>query len=184
LTDHFAPHCTGQVILAGVRGDLREQFPFIPVRPEELRTNPMDHKQILAWYQDRSGLEGRYRVMESLDGAGPGTVRGRTVYRETTDFSHLRNARYQYSPYLLEALLQLAAFHSAATDPAERRSMIPLEIGEMRFSRQCRAGEQLIVEARLQKQDDNGIVWNARGIDDQGQVIMQISGMRMHWVAD
>ena len=122
--------------------------------------------------------------MESLDGAGPGVVRGRTTYRETSDFAHLRNARYQYSPYLFEALLQLVAFQIAATDPSERRSMIPMEIGEMMFVRKCRAGEQVTLEARLRSQDNESLAWDARGIDDQGCTIMQVHNMRMHWVND
>ena len=111
-------------------------------------------------------------------------VRGRTTYRETNDFSNMRNARYQYSPYLFEALLQLVGFHIALTDPSERRSVIPAEIGEMRFLRKCLAGEQITLDARLRLQDDEGLVWDARGIDDQGRAIMQISGMRMHWVTE
>ena len=187
LTDRFTAHCKGQVILDGgnaAGGYLGEGFPDFPVRPDELRTRPMDHKKVLKWYKDRSGLEGRYRVMEFLDGAGPGVVRGRTTCRETSDFAHLRNARYQYSPYLFEALLQLVGFHIAATKPSERRSMIPMEIGEMRFLRKCRAGEQITLEARMRAQDDEGLSWDARGIDDQGRAIMQISGIRMHWVSD
>jgi hypothetical protein len=184
LTDRFTPHCTGQVILDGGGGYPREEFADFPVRPDELRTSPMGHTKVLSWYTGHSGLEGRYRVMEFLDGAGPGVVRGRTTYRESGDFSHLRNARYQYSPYLFEALLQLAAFHIAATDPSERRSMVPLEIGEMRFLRKCRSGEQITVEARLRAQDDEGLTWDARGIDDQGQTIMQVHGMRMQWVSE
>ena len=187
LTDRFTPHCKGQVILDGGDGGggyLGEGLTDFPVRPDELRTRPMKHKKVLKWYKDRSGLEGRYRVMEFLDGAGPGVVRGRTTYRETSDFANLRNARYQYSPYLFEALLQLAGFHIAATDPSERRSMIPMEIGEMRFLRKCRAGEQITLEARMRAKDDEGLVWDARGIDDQGRNIMQVYGLRMHWVSD
>ena len=187
LTDRFAPHCKGQVILDGGDGGggyLGEGLPDFPVRLDELRTRPMDHKKMLKWYKDRSGLEGRYRVMEFLDGAGPGVVRGRTTYRETSDFANLRNARYQYSPYLFEALLQLVGFHIAATDPSERRSIIPMEIGEMRFLRKCRAGEQITLEARMRAKDDEGLSWDARGIDDQGRTIMQIHGIRMHWVSD
>jgi malonyl CoA-acyl carrier protein transacylase len=184
LTDRFSPHYQGQVILDGGEGDLRESLPDCPVRRDELKTKPMDHKKVLAWYKERSGLDGRYRVMESLDGAGPGVVRGRTTYRETSDFAHLRNAKYQYSPYLFEALLQLVAFHSAATNPSERRSMIPMEIGEMKFLRKCRAGEQITVEARMRAQDDQGLTWDARGIDDQGITIMQVHTMRMHWVSE
>jgi hypothetical protein len=184
LTDRFTPHCKGQVILDGGGGYLGDELPDFPVRPDELRTKPMDNKKVLKWYKDRSGLEGRYRVMEYLDGAGPGVVRGRTTYREIRDFADLRNARYQYSPYLFEALLQLVGFHIALTDPSERRSMIPLEIGEMKFLRNCRTGEQITLEGRMRAQDDEGLSWNARGIDDQGRTIMQISGIRMKWVSD
>jgi malonyl CoA-acyl carrier protein transacylase len=184
LTDRFTPHCKGQVILDGGGGYLGEDLPDFPVRLDELRMGPMGHKKVLKWYKDRSGLEGRYRVIEYLDGAGPGVVRGRTTYRETSDFANLRNARYQYSPYLFEALLQLVGFYFAATDPSERRSMIPVEIEEMRFLRKCRAGEQITLEARMRAQDDEGLFWEARGIDDQGSTIMQIYGIRMHWVSD
>jgi malonyl CoA-acyl carrier protein transacylase len=184
LTDRFTPHCAGQVILDGGAGLPPEEFADFPVRTDELLTGSMDHTMVLSWYKKHSGLDGRYRVMESLDGAGPGVVRGRTTYRETGDFSHLRNARYQYSPYLFEALMQLVAFHIAATDPSERRSIVPLEIGEMRFSRKCRAGEQITVEARLRARDKEGLVWDARGIDDQGRTVMQVRNIGMHWVAE
>jgi hypothetical protein len=168
----------------GGGGYLGEGLPDFPVRLEELRTRPMDHKKVLKWYKDRSGLEGRYRVMEFLDGAGPGAVRGGTTYRETSDFANLRNARYQYSPYLFEALLQLVNFYIVAMDRSERRPMIPREIGEMRFLRKCRVGEKITLEARMRAQDDEGLAWDARGIDDQGRTIMQIYGIRMHWVSD
>ena len=184
LTDRFTPHYKGEVILDGGGGNLGDGFGDFPVRTDELRSRPMDHKQVCAWYKEHSGLAGRYRVMESLDGAGPGAVRGRTIYREGADFAHLQNASYQYSPYLFEAFLQLAAFYLAATDRAERRSLIPLEIGEMRFSRTCRPGEQITVEARLRSQDDELLVWDARGVDAQGNTIMQVRNMSMHWVAD
>jgi hypothetical protein len=187
LTDRFIPHCKGQVILGGGDGGgeyLGEGFRDFPVRLNELRTRPMDHKKVLKWYKDRSSLEGRYRVMEFLDGAGPGAVRGGTTYRETSDFATLRNARYQYSPYLFEALLQVVNFYIVAMNPSERRSMIPMEVGEMRFLRKCRVGEQITLEARMRAQDDEGLAWDARGIDDQGRTIMQIYGIRMHWVSD
>jgi 3-hydroxymyristoyl/3-hydroxydecanoyl-(acyl carrier protein) dehydratase len=185
LTERFTPRCKGQVILDGGDGGERylgEGLPDFPVRLDELQTRPIDHKKVLKWYKDRSGLVGRYRVVEFLDGAGPGVVRGGTTYRETSDFANLQNARYQYPVYLFEALLQLVGFHIAAMDPSERRSMIPMEIGEMRFVRKCRAGEQITMEARMRAQDDEGLAWDARGIDDQGRAIMQVNGLRMRWV--
>jgi hypothetical protein len=62
--------------------------------------------------------------------------------------------------------------------------VIPAEIGEMRFSRKCRAGEQIILEARMRAQDNEGFTWDARGIDDQGRTIMRIYGIKMRWVSD
>ena len=184
LTGGFIPHCKGQVMLDGGRGNLGEGFQDFPIRSDELRTAPMDHKKILKWYKSHSGLEGRYRVIDILDGAGPGVVRGRTIYRETSDFENLENARYQYSPYLFEALLQLVLFYIAAMDPSERRCMIPTEIGEMRFVRPCRARERITLEARMRVQDEEGLAWDARGLDDQGRAIMQVADMRMRWVSD
>jgi 3-hydroxymyristoyl/3-hydroxydecanoyl-(acyl carrier protein) dehydratase len=144
----------------------------------------MDHKKVLQWYADSSGFEGRYRVMDFLDGAGPGVVRGQTTYRQKNDFANLPNAQYQYSPYLFEALMQLVGFYTAAIAPTERQAMIPVEVGEMRFLRKCLAEEQIVLEARMRAEDEKGFVWDARGIDDQGRTIMQVCGMRMQKVSE
>ncbi len=80
-------------------------------------------------------------------------MRGQSVCRQTGDFKNLRNVHYQYSPYLLEAILQLAGLHCIVMNITEKRSMIPMEIGEMRFSRKCRAGEQITLEARMRAQN-------------------------------
>jgi malonyl CoA-acyl carrier protein transacylase len=186
LTDRFTPQCTGQVILGGGNGGggYIEAFPDFPVRPDELRTKPMNHKKVIKWYKSRSGLGGRYRVIESLDGAGPGVIRGQTRYPRTSDFANLQNTRYQYSPYLFEALLQLVGFYAAATDPSERRAMIPMQIGEMKFSRECRTGEPITLEARMRARNDASLTWDTRGLDAQGRTLMQVSGLQMQWVSD
>ena len=183
-TGRLIPQCKGEVILDGGEGVLKEGLSDFSVRPEELRTRPMNHKQVLKWYKKRSGLTGRYRVIESIDGAGPGVIRGRTVYPEIRDFAHLQNTRYQYAPYLFEALLQLVGFHVAATDPSESRSMIPGGIKEMRFLRNCRVGEEITLEARLRDSDKESRTWDAAGVDDQGRTLMQISGLRMQWISE
>ncbi|MDD2468681.1 MAG: polyketide synthase dehydratase domain-containing protein, partial [Desulfobulbus sp.] len=162
----------------------RGGFLDFPIRLDELQSGPMESATVLKWYQDHSGLAGRYRVLELLDGAGPGAVRGRTLYRQTDDFAHLANAQYQYSPYLFEALLQLIAFYCVAMKMPEQRSLLPMEIGEMRFCRQCRAGERITLEARMREQNEQGFSWDARGLDELGRTLMQVVGMRMHWVAD
>jgi len=183
-TDRFTPHCTGQVLLDGGGGDLGEGFQDFPVRPDELRTRSIDHKKVLKWYKNRTGLDGRYRVLEVIDGTGSGVVRGRTTYRETSDFAHLSSTRYQYSPYLFEALMQLVGFYMVTTDPSERRPVLPIEIGEMRFVRKCWVGERIVLEARLRARDEASVAWDARALDDQGRTIMQVRAMRMQWVAE
>jgi hypothetical protein len=184
LTDRFTPHYTGRVILGGGHGDLGAGFSDFPVRLDELQTQPMDHNKVLLWYAGSSGFGERYRVIDSLDGAGAGVVRGRTTCRHASDFAHLQNAQYQYSPYLFEALMQLVGFHIVAMAPTQPQAMIPVEIGEMRFSRKCRDGEQITIEARMRLEDEQGFVWDARGIDDQGCTIMQVRGMRMQKVSE
>ena len=184
LMDRFTPHYTGRVILDGGHGPIGEGFSDFPIRPDELRTRPMDHQQILRWYADCSGFKGRYRVIDCLDGAGPGVVRGRTIYRQTSDFAHLQNAQYQYSPYLFEAMMQLVAFSRVATAPTQRQAMIPVEVGQMRFVRQCRDGEPITLEARMRSEDEQGFVWDVRGVDDQGRAIMQVTGLRLQKVSE
>jgi malonyl CoA-acyl carrier protein transacylase len=184
LTERFIPHCKGQVILGGGEENSGEGFPDFPVRSDELRTRPMSHKHMLKWYKKHSGLKGRYQVLALLHGAGPGVVRGQTICRQTDDFANLLNPQYQYAPYLFEALLQLTGFYCVAMKIPEKRSMIPLEIGEMRFSRKCREGEAITIEARIRAQNEQGLTWDARGVDQQGRTIMQVTRMRMHWVSD
>jgi hypothetical protein len=184
LTDRFTPHDIGQVILDGGQGHLGEGFSDFPIRLDELPTPPLDHSKILQWYAECSELAGRYRVIDVLDGAGPGVARGQTHYRQTSDFAHLQNAQYQYSPYLFEALMQLVGFSIAAMAPTQRQSVIPVEVGEMRFLRKCREGEQITLEARMRLEDEEGFVWDARGIDDQDHAIMQVYGLRMQKVAE
>ncbi|MGZ6237500.1 MAG: polyketide synthase dehydratase domain-containing protein, partial [Syntrophales bacterium] len=184
LTDRFAPHDAGQVILDGGQGQLGEGFSDFPVRRDELQTPPMDHHKVLQWYANGSGFGGRYRVIDLLEGAGPRVVRGQTTYRQMSDFAHLQNAQYQYSPYLFEALMQLVGFYLAAMAPTQRQAAIPVEVGEMRFLRKCRKGEQITLEARMRMEDEKGFVWDARGIDDQGRDIMQIYSMRMQKITE
>ena len=184
LTNRFTPHYIGQVILDGGQGNLGEGFSDFPIRLDELQTQPMDHNKVLQWYADCSGFEGRYRVIDFLDGAGTGAVRGQAAYRQMSDFAHLQNAQYQYSPYLFEALMQLVGFYIAAMAPTQRQVMIPVEVDEMRFLRKCREGEQMTLEARMWMEDEKGFVWDARGIDDQGRTIMQVNGMRMQKVSE
>ncbi|MGO9122921.1 MAG: SDR family NAD(P)-dependent oxidoreductase [Desulfomonilaceae bacterium] len=77
-----------------------------PVRKEELDGGPMSHQMVLQSYRN-SLHKGRYRVLETMEGTGPDSVRARFTYRESQDFAPPLRTWYQYSPYVLEALMQI-----------------------------------------------------------------------------
>ncbi|MDD5168282.1 MAG: SDR family NAD(P)-dependent oxidoreductase, partial [Syntrophales bacterium] len=169
-----------QVVLGCSPGRPRD-LPGFPVRLNELDSRPMENPEVRKWYTDRTDMGDRYRVLERLDGTGPQSVRGKTVYREASDFKDPRLTNYAYSPYLLEALMQVVNFYIIMRDPSEKRSMIPHKIGEMIFARKCSTGEELILEARMVDRDERGITWNARALDQSGAVVMTVENLRMVW---
>ncbi len=141
----------------------------------------MDRREVVQWYEDRTDLRGRYRVIEDLNGTSPEAIRGRMIYHESRDFAHFSQTRYQYSPYLLEALMQVVNFYIVMRDTSEKRSMIPYRIGEMQFSRKCIDREEITLEARMQDRNEAGITWNARALDQHGLVVMQAKNIMMRW---
>jgi hypothetical protein len=181
--DRWSTNFAGQVILGGTLPALSPVAGF-PVQPEELDTRPMLPEEVAEYYENRTSMQGRYRVLESLEGSGPGCIRGATVYQEIRDFSGEGPNHYQYSPYLLEAFLHLANFYIVMRDEDEERRMIPAAIGELLFTRHCREGERLILEARLQNENPESNIWAARAVDDSGTTIMQATGLQLRWFVE
>jgi hypothetical protein len=122
--------------------------------------------------------------MESLEGTGPGCIRGAMIYREQRDFPGEGPNHYQFSPYLLEAFLHLANFYVVMRDEHEERRMIPAGIGELLFTRRCREGERLILEARLQNENPESNIWVARALDEAGAPVMQVTGLQLRWFVE
>ncbi len=169
------------VILGHGHPQISEDLPGFPVRPEEMETRLINQEEVIDWYRGRTGLQGRYRLMDDFDGTGHGGIRGRFTYRESEDFSDPLKTRYQYTPYLLEAILQTVCFYVIMVDTDEPRSTIPYGVGEMLFTRKCRPGEQIAIEARMKDQDEENIRWDARAVDDSGKVIMTVHDLVMRW---
>jgi hypothetical protein len=169
------------VILGNGPSPMADKHPGFPVRPQEIESRPMNHQEVIDWYEERTSMHGRYRIMDDFDGTGNEGIRGRFTYRETKDFSEPLETRYQYTPYLLEAILQAACFYIIMVDSNEQRSKIPYGIGEMRFSRKCRPGEQITIEARLKDQNEERLLWDARSVDDSGHTIMTVRDLVMRW---
>ena len=95
------------------------------------------------------------------------------------DFAGLNGVRYQYSPYLLEALKHLVNSYLLLRDEKVTAAMIPFGIGEMRFSRACRPGEEIVLEGRRRSHDSGGATWDIRAVDDAGHTIMTVQGLIM-----
>jgi len=179
LLDTWSTNYRGQVIL-GPRITPLSPWPEFTVRAEDLDTRPMEPHEIQESYENRTGLRGRYRVLEGIHGTGPGILKGATVYREQEDMAGLGLVRYHYSPYLLEALMHLFGFYAALRQEEGSSNLIPAGMEEMRFTRPARDGERCTLEARLRSHDDQGFTWDARAVDDSNTTIMQVLSMRMN----
>ena len=179
LLDRWSTNYEGEVMLGPQRGPLA-LWPDFAVKEEDLDTRPIEPPEIQESYEMRTGLRGRYRVLETIHGTGSGIVKGAMVYREEQDMAGLERVRYQYSPYLLEALMHLLAFYPAIRQEEGTLDLIPAGMEEMRFARPARNGERCTLEARLRSRDDQGFTWDARALDDGGKPIMQVLSMRMN----
>jgi hypothetical protein len=55
--------------------------------------------------------------------------------------------------------------------------MIPFQIEEMRFSRQCQAEELITLEGRMRSNDQDSNIWDAQAMDSSGKPLMQVRGL-------
>jgi acyl transferase domain-containing protein/NAD(P)H-dependent flavin oxidoreductase YrpB (nitropropane dioxygenase family)/NAD(P)-dependent dehydrogenase (short-subunit alcohol dehydrogenase family)/acyl carrier protein len=178
VLDRWTTHYTSQVILGASDRPLPD-WPDFAVRPEELDTGPLDKNEVVRFYRKYSDFGNRYNVIESVDGAGPTAIRGLAIYKQGEDFAGMNGVRYQYSPYLLEALKHLVNCYLLLRDEKVTAAMIPFGINEMRFSRPCRPGEALVLEGRRLFQDKGGSTWDVRAVDAAGHIIMTVKGLIM-----
>jgi 3-hydroxymyristoyl/3-hydroxydecanoyl-(acyl carrier protein) dehydratase len=176
--DRWTTNYIGQVIL-GLPGGSLPDWPDFTVRPEELDSAQFDQKGMQRFYKKYSDFRERYRVLEALDGSGSGVIRGRTIVHQKEDFAGLNGVRYQYPPYLLEALQHLVNSYLLLREDEVSAAMIPFGIGEMRFSRVCRPGEQIVLEGRRRSHDRGGATWDIRAIDAADHTIMTVTGLIM-----
>jgi hypothetical protein len=176
------PNFKASILLGGSLPSYMERMAGFPVSSEELDSRSMDSEQLQIVYQAGTDLKGRYRVVQSIDGASSDAIRGRMTYTDSNDFSTFSGTSYQYSPYLLEGLLHILNFHSVMRHGNEARSVIPCGIEEMIFVRKCTEGESFTLEARLREQTALGTLWDARALDESGNTVMQARRIEMRWV--
>jgi hypothetical protein len=179
VLDKRVTNYRAQVVLSGSGATTRFDLPGFPVKLEDLDTRPAEIEEISDWYDRRTEMQGRYRVMEHLDGSGPGLARGSTTCRTQTDFSHRQAPSLQYSPYVLEGLMQLTNFYIVMRDEEDERTFIPTGIEAMCFTRRGREQEQVILEGRLRDEDAKGVTWDAQALDADGLPLMQVRGLKL-----
>ena len=86
VLDKKATNYRAQVILSGTP-TVWTDLPGFPVKLEDLDSRPAELPEISDWYGKRTDMQGRYRVVDHLDGSGLGLVRGSATYRVEKDFS-------------------------------------------------------------------------------------------------
>ena len=181
VPDQLHPNFKGQVVLGPGTLCLNRDMEEFEKSLSQMGPIHFGREDILKQYEQRSEMRGRYRVIESLVGAAPDAIRGKMVYRVGQDFAASAVTRYQYSPYLLEALMQIASFFVTMKGLSENGSFIPFRMGEVLFSRPCVDGEEVIVEGCLKSTSGDGIVWDARGLDQDGNVLMVARNVVFRW---
>ena len=176
ILDRWSTNYVGEVIL-GNGNQAINLLPNFTVRPEEIETPPLSHEEVTRFYKKYSNLQGRYRMIDKLYGAGLGVVRGQMIYKYNKDFANLNGTKYLYSPYLLEAIQHLVNCYLLLWDEDIFQPMIPYKIGEMRFTRQCEPNELIILEGRLKSGNEDEYIWNAQAVDSAGKPIMQVTDL-------
>ncbi len=181
VMDRKSTNYEAMVIMGPDFVPIDSEHPGFPVSEKEFTLSSMNREEVQAWYDESTKMQGRYRIMDTVFGAGPGCVKGGFTYRMTDDFAEPLKSNYQYSPYLLEALMQLVNFYIIMENRNERRSMIPYGIGELILAEPRKDNEQITVEARLKRSDPEGIIWDARGLDSNSSVVMFAKDLHMKW---
>jgi acyl transferase domain-containing protein/NAD(P)H-dependent flavin oxidoreductase YrpB (nitropropane dioxygenase family)/NAD(P)-dependent dehydrogenase (short-subunit alcohol dehydrogenase family)/acyl carrier protein len=182
-TDVKLTNYSAEVVL-GTSGNVRitgfnHSFPNI--RKEEFDSGPLKAGEISDLYEERSHMKGRYRLLEEVEGSAPGKIRGFFVYREEADFLDLADNNYQYSPYLLEALFQIASFYIITRDRSEPRNLIPQSIGMIVFGRKCVKREAIRLDGVIKSINEQGFTWDLMASSNTGEVLMGIEDLVLRW---
>jgi len=180
-TGRTHPHYKGAFVLAPHKERAIMERIKGPQISQSKLTEPITRSAILAQYELRSGMKDRYRVIDSVSGLGQGTISAATVYKHSVDFVDRPDASYQYSPYLLEALMQSAHFYLVGRGDATNAAIIPHRVEDLIFTRNCHDGERVAVEGRALKEDKEGLEWEAWAVDEAGETIMYLKKATFRW---
>jgi NAD(P)-dependent dehydrogenase (short-subunit alcohol dehydrogenase family) len=151
--------------------------------PEQCDTEAKDRAAIAGKYETKTGLHGRYRVLEGFDGTADGLTAGHMIYAEQADFAGRGENGYQFAPYLLESLLQVAHFYPHMRDETDERDALPMKIGRMHIGRRPALGEDVRLEGRRSAETEAGLVWELRAFSSSGEILLDLSDFLARWIA-
>jgi hypothetical protein len=179
--DRVIVHYEADVVLgAAAAGTL--PVSDLALEPSAFDTPRRDRAYVLDVYEDRSGLSGRFLVLQTLDGTTSDTIRGTMVCHPPDDVLGITSPRYSTDPYVLEGIHHLALFHMVELEPEERRVMLPASVSRLVSVRAVEPGEGLGLEGRRRERTAAGTTWDARAVDGQGRVVLAVEGLRLLWL--
>jgi len=174
--DRWSVHFQGKVLLAARSAALRPWPDFaVPGAAGQGALSPQEVEDI---YLKQTRQTGRYRVIHSVSRADPAYVAGTMYYRQSRDVRGFAGD-FLYSPYLLEALMQAPFMHEVLLRPGQGISRLPAGVGSVRFGRPCRDGEEITLQARLRAEAGDAQTWDACGLAQDGEILMQVQGLTM-----
>ena len=132
-------------------------------------------------YAENTGQNGCYRIVDMIQGTGPGRIGGRVVYPGEADFAGLAPVSTVYPVYLLEAMMQLALFHDLIREGGNPHAPLPVRIQELKLGQGCAPGQVALIRAVRSHEDDKGVTWDAQAVDEQGLVLLQALGITLGW---
>ena len=169
----------GRVVLAGQREPLSPLPGFDAHAP--LAGGALSGPEVLAIYESNTGQTGRYRMVGKLLGATPDRIAATMTYRISQDVAGTA-VPFAYSPYLLEALMQLVFMQRFVCGGAERVQPLPVGIDRLAVARCCADGEALRLVACLREDNLGHQLWDACGFGAGDELLMRVEGLAMRFI--
>lgn len=141
----------------------------------------MGKQEILTYYEQRTGLVGRYRVLNTIVSLEDTSITGTMIYPEVDDFALQDNSQSQYPHYVLEALMQLCGFHAGIKDPNDERVKVPTGIRKLNLLGHCTSGDTIYLSCNLEKERKERSIWHCQAINDKGELLLSVTRLNMSW---
>ncbi len=129
-------------------------------------------------YEKVSGLQGRYKVLQTIVTQSTDSVVGTMISPDCHDFDGGGQALYLFPAYVLEGLMQLTGFHVFAEDE-NHGPIVPTTIDSVEwYSENSPGNRSIITMSRVNRKAETS-TWNGSARDDEGNIILKLTGLTM-----